>query len=146
MVKQATLKCLRQWGTPEHVPALVEVLADKVLRKLAIPVLGKIQDDAAIEALALRLGGDDVDLITAALVACGPKAEKKVQEQLTNPTSIKARVAACVVLAEIGAEESRTLLFNLGKKGVIPADAAAAARKKIAARLKKAAMEKDKGK
>jgi len=110
-MKQTAIRALDRWATKDNVKALVGLLDNNQLRPAVVAILGRLKDDQAIAPLALRLHLPPQDQIALVLVSYGSKAEKAVQVQLTNTEPV-IRQLACRILAQIGTNESRTVLIN----------------------------------
>ncbi len=115
---------LSHLGAPA-VPALVQKLADKNYRRLAIEVLGEIGAGAesAVPALVelLSQAGDDADLrreIFIALASIGPKstaATSAMMKLIQDPATADAQAGAIYVLARIGEKKAMPVLQKLIK-------------------------------
>jgi hypothetical protein len=131
-----------EWGTTEHVPALIALIqegSDRVVgdRTFAIAALARIKDPRGIEAVAARLvdGWDrGQSKLHEALVRCGPAAEDAVLPYITKGASTGP--AACAVLKEIGTSKSIPAL-KAASTDIWAGQAAQDALKAIEARIDK---------
>jgi hypothetical protein len=108
-VRQAGIRALAVWGTPESVPVLTRTLDAEPFPDTSaalLETLGALKDPRAAESLAKRLTDPfNHDKAGKALVTLGPAAEKAVVPYLTNPDR-QARIEACQVLADVGTKKS----------------------------------------
>jgi hypothetical protein len=106
-------KALRVWGPKECVPTLIRLLDDDnhAVRWEVLRLLGQLQDERAVEAMAKRVDKDNVVAVPA-LKAMGRVAEKGVAARLANE-NFSAQMCLCDVLKEIGTKQSIPALEKL---------------------------------
>jgi hypothetical protein len=133
------LRALGVWGTPNEVPALMQMLSDKDVntKNETMQALGKLRDGRAAALLVQCL----YELSTQyhaeqALRAIGPPAEKEVLT-LLNQNDIKLKVIAVRLLKDIGTQQSLPALQAATRGPIEIQDGAMQAIKAIAARTKK---------
>ena len=115
-LRAAAVKILADYGTAEHVPALLKLLkdGDSSSRYAAIRGLGRLKDKRAAEPLAALLasGGSDAHQAVEALTKIGPDVEDAVLPLLKERHNDTKR-QACNVLKAIGTKKSLALLRDL---------------------------------
>ena len=106
--REYAAEALGVWGTADDVPDLIAMLGDPDpnARSAAMTALAALKDDRGTAAVAARLS-DFLDRTKAgqALETMGPAAEKAVLP-LVSQGDAPTRMAACGVLAAVGAPES----------------------------------------
>jgi HEAT repeat protein len=120
-VSGAALAALGSWGTKDNVAAIVGVLNDLSKNLAATPVrhaalvaLAKIKDEQCVAPVAARLAAlADLNVAGEALVAMGPMVEGEVAKYLKPPHASQTRVAACVVLRQVGTKASLPMLEEI---------------------------------
>jgi serine/threonine protein kinase len=110
--QEPAARALAVWGTPDSVPALIELLEARTpnLRGAAFDALAALKDDRAVEPVARRLT-DYFDRPHArrTLEAFGPVAEKAVLPHLSDKDK-GVRIEACHILQTIGSRDSTAAL------------------------------------
>ena len=108
-MRMAAVKVIADYGTVEHVPALIRVLKDEDFgsKYAAIRGLGRLKDKRAIETLVVMVasGGSDNYQATEALGKFGPEAEDAVLTLLKEKHN-ESRRSACTILKQIGTSKS----------------------------------------
>ncbi len=108
-MRMAAVKVIADFGTVEHVPALIRVLKDEDFgsKYAAIRGLGRLKDKRAIETLVVMVasGGSDNYQATEALGKFGPEAEDAVLTLLKEKHN-ESRRSACTILKQIGTSKS----------------------------------------
>jgi predicted Zn finger-like uncharacterized protein len=128
-IKPETLgDAIAVWQTPNTVTTLLPLLDNKpeyyTRRKTAMIVLAHTKDKRAVFPICRWLI-EDTEEATSALISMGPIAEDDVIKIL-DQKSVKARQAACNVLAEVGTQKSLRPLGYVVSDNKSPGDADAA--------------------
>lgn len=147
--KKNALAALRRWGTAECVSTLVAAVdrAHFFEKDDIVSVVASLKNPAAIAALAKWMEHDDAPVRESAmkgLVAHGSAAETDVLKYLNHP-SANVRGNACLVLAEIGTQQSvRPLMAAVSKsKDRLTANAARQALQTVQFRMRNAGAAND---
>jgi HEAT repeats len=115
-LRMAAVKVIADYGTAEHVPALLQLLKepDSFNHHTVIRGLGRLKDPRAAEPLAALIasGGSEAHLAVEALGKLGPEAEDAVLPLLKEKHN-ETRRQACNVLKQIGTKKSLEQLREL---------------------------------
>jgi serine/threonine protein kinase len=106
--RQAMIRALGVWGTPQHIPALVKMFEhdDVFTRRAAITALGNIRDERSAEAIAGRMEDTlNREAARQALLTLGPLSEKATA-RLIDHKDWAIRLTACQILKVIGTKQS----------------------------------------
>lgn len=116
IVRYVAIKVIADFGTSEHVPALLRVLKsqDSSGRHAAIRGLGRLKDSRSIEPLVALIasGGSDSYSASSALNSFGAEAEDPVLALLKEKHT-DTRRTACNILQKVGTSKSLEPLKEL---------------------------------
>ena len=116
--RQAALKALATWHTPEAVPEMIESAADSnfAVRWAAFEALAQVRDERAAEAVAKRLPDvQDQSLAAQSLIKMGPVAEDHVLTYIDHP-DVMVRMQVFQILAEVGSQKSIDRLSAIARQ------------------------------
>jgi HEAT repeat protein len=142
-VREQAVRALITWATPDSAPGLRRLIEDQSanLRRPAMEALGKLKDEDAVTAIAVRLlDGGDRRVAGDALIAIGPKSEGAVLSGLNNPDR-GVRIEVCRVLGAVGTKKclaalQTTAVYARTKRENDVLEAALLAIDKVSNRLK----------
>ncbi len=111
-VQSRAIEALKNWATPESVPALIKALSVRksAVKRAAIETLCRFKPKEAIEPAAKLLSDNMVRRAAAKfLKSIGPDAEDAVLAQL-NDNNLRGQATVCDILGVIGTKKSIPVL------------------------------------
>ena len=111
-IQSRAIEALKNWATPESVPALIKVLSvrESTVKRAAIEALCRFKPKEAIEPVAQQLSNQMIRNAAAKfLKSIGPDAEDAVLAQL-NDNNFMGRATVCDILGVIGTKKSIPVL------------------------------------